>query len=38
MFMTIDQSINAIEKAKSIYDLGKRDDIPNLLSKDYKLI
>lgn len=37
VFVTIDKSINAIEESKKIYDLSKRNDIPNLLSEKYKL-
>ena len=37
MFMISDRSISAIEEAKTIYDLNKKNDIPNLLSKEYKL-
>ena len=37
IFMTSKRSISAIEEAKTIYDLNKKNDIPNLLSKEYKL-
>ena len=35
--LSINPYIKAIDKAKDIYDLSKHNNIPNLLSEQYKL-